>query len=236
LDLKNCYNKTKFIKVGVYNMKISLLGGTGSFAEGLVIRWAKAGHEVIIGSRTQEKADAAAAEIGAKAKEQGVVGNIVGLENGEAAKATEVVVVCLPPEYTKATLEGISDSFTDQIVISPVVPMQFGKVVSYSPPEAGSAAVEIQNTLPDSVKVVSAYHNIPAKGLANFEKPLDYDVVICGDDDDAKALVVKLTEEMPNLKAIDAGPLEVSSMIEAITPLIINMNKKHKHEFSIKFI
>ena len=66
-------------------MKISLLGGTGSFAEGLVIRWAKAGHEVIIGSRTQEKADAAAAEIGAKAKEQGVVGNIVGLENGEAA-------------------------------------------------------------------------------------------------------------------------------------------------------
>ena len=135
-----------------------ITGGTGSFAEGLVIRWAKAGHEVIIGSRTQEKADAAAAEIGAKAKEQGVGGNIVGLENGEAAKATEVVVVCLPPEYTKATLEGISDSFTDQVVISPVVPMQFGKVVSYSPPEAGSAAVEIQNTLPDTVKVVSAYH------------------------------------------------------------------------------
>ena len=217
-------------------MKISLLGGTGSFAEGLVIRWAKAGHEVIIGSRTQEKADAAAAEIGAKAKEQGVEGNIVGLENGEAAKATEVVVVCLPPEYTKGTLEGISDSFTDQVVISPVVPMQFGKVVSYNPPEAGSAAVEIQNTLPDTVKVVSAYHNIPAKGLANFEKPLDYDVVICGDDDDAKALVVKLTEEMPNLKAIDAGSLEVSSLIEAITPLIINKNKKHKHEFSFKFI
>ena len=90
-------------------MKISLLGGTGSFAEGLVIRWAKAGHEVIIGSRTQEKADAAAAEIGAKAKEQGVDGSIVGLENGAAAKATEVVVVCLPPEYTKGTLEGISD-------------------------------------------------------------------------------------------------------------------------------
>ena len=138
--------------------------------------------------------------------------------------------------YTKGTLEGISDSFTNQVVISPVVPMKFGKVVSYDPPESGSAAIEIQNVLPDTVNVVSAYHNIPAKGLANFEKPLDYDVVICGDNDDAKSLVTKLTEEMPNLKAIDAGPLEISAMIEAITPLIINMNKKHKHEFSIKFI
>ena len=217
-------------------MKISLLGGTGSFAEGLVIRWAKVGHEVLIGSRTQEKADVAAAEINEKAKEQGVDGSIIGMENGEAAKASEVVVVCLPPEYTNATLEGISSSFTNQMVISPVVPMKFGKVVSYDPPESGSAAIGIQNVLPDTVNVVSAYHNIPAKGLANFEKPLDYDVVICGDDDEAKAVVSKLTEEMPSLKTIDAGPLEISSMIEAITPLIINMNKKHKHEFSIKFI
>tara|TARA_Y100000768_G_C23883037_1_gene636213 strand:+ start:259 stop:912 length:654 start_codon:yes stop_codon:yes gene_type:complete len=217
-------------------MKISLLGGTGSFAEGLVIRWAKVGHEVLIGSRTQEKADAAAAEINEKAKEQGVEGNIVGMENGEAAKGSEVVVVCLPPEYTRGTLEGIADSFSNQIVISPVVPMKFGKVVSYDPPEIGSAAIDIQDVLPDTVKVVSAYHNIPAKGLANFQKPLDYDVVICGDDDEAKGVVAKLTEEMPSLKAIDAGALEISSMIEAITPLIINMNKKHKHEFSIKFI
>ena len=130
----------------------------------------------------------------------------------------------------------MSGSFTNQLVISPVVPMSFGAVVSYNPPDAGSAAIEIQNTLPDSVNVVSAYHNIPAKGLASFEKPLDYDVVICGDNDEAKALTTKLTEEMPSLKAIDAGPLEISSMIEAITPLIINLNKKHKHEFSIKFI
>ncbi len=217
-------------------MKISLLGGTGSFAEGLVIRWAKVGHEVLIGSRTQEKADTAAAEINEKAKEEGVNGSIVGMENGEAAKLSDVVVVCLPPEYTRGTLEGIADSFSNQIVISPVVPMKFGKVVSYDPPEIGSAAIDIQDVLPDTVKVVSAYHNIPAKGLANFQKPLDYDVVICGDDDEAKAVVTKLTEEMPSLKAIDAGALEISSMIEAITPLIINMNKKHKHEFSIKFI
>ena len=217
-------------------MKISLLGGTGSFAEGLAIRWAKAGHEILIGSRKIEKAQEEVGKMLETAKTQGIEANIVGYENAEAAKNSEVVVVCLPPEYTKLTLESMSDSFSNQLVISPVVPMSFGAVVSYSPPEAGSAAIEIQNTLPDSVNVVSAYHNIPAKGLASFEKPLDYDVVICGDNDEAKALTTKLTEEMPSLKAIDAGPLEISSMIEAITPLIINLNKKHKHEFSIKFI
>ena len=123
------------------------------------------------------------------------------------------------------------DSFSNQLVISPVVPMSFGPVVSYNPPDVGSAAIEIQNTLPDTVNVVSAYHNIPAKGLANFEKPLDYDVVICGDNDEAKALTTKLTEEMPSLRAIDAGPLEISSMIEAITPLIINLNKNISMSF-----
>ena len=217
-------------------MKISLLGGTGSFAEGLAIRWAKAGHEILIGSRKIEKAQEEVGKMLETAKAQGIEANIVGYENAEAAKNSEVVVVCLPPEYTKSTLESMSASFVNQLVISPVVPMSFGAVVSYNPPEAGSAAIEIQNTLPDSVNVVSAYHNIPAKGLASFEKPLDYDVVICGDNDEAKVLTTKLTEEMPSLKAIDAGPLEISSMIEAITPLIINLNKKHKHEFSIKFI
>ena len=217
-------------------MKISLLGGTGSFAEGLAIRWAKAGHEILIGSRMIEKAQEEVGKMLETAKTQGIDANIVGFQNAEAAKNSEVVVVCLPPEYTKSTLESMFDSFNNQLVISPVVPMSFVAVVSYNPPDAGSAAIEIQNTLPDSVTVVSAYHNIPAKGLASFEKPLDYDVVICGDNDDAKALTTKLTEEMPALKAIDAGPLEISSMIESITPLIINLNKKHKHEFSIKFI
>jgi|TARA_B000000557_G_C20743117_1_gene429482 hypothetical protein len=217
-------------------MKISLLGGTGSFAEGLAIRWAKAGHEILIGSRKLEKAQEEVAKMLDTAKAQGIDANIVGYANADAAKGSEVVVVCLPPEYTKSTLEDLMDSFSNQLVISPVVPMSFGPVVSYNPPDVGSAAIEIQNTLPDTVNVVSAYHNIPAKGLANFEKPLDYDVVICGDNDEAKALTTKLTEEMPSLRAIDAGPLEISSMIEAITPLIINLNKKHKHEFSIKFI
>ena len=152
-------------------MKISLLGGTGSFAEGLAIRWAKAGHEILIGSRKLEKAQEEVAKMLDTAKAQGIDANIVGYANADAAKGSEVVVVCLPPEYTKSTLEDLMDSFSNQLVISPVVPMSFGPVVSYNPPDVGSAAIEIQNTLPDTVNVVSAYHNIPAKGLANFEKP-----------------------------------------------------------------
>ena len=220
-------------------MKISLLGGTGAFAEGLVIRWAKAGHEIFIGSRKQEKAEGITSEMVEKAKSVGVDASITGLTNEEAAKQTEVVVVCLPHEYAKSTLEGIRDSFTDQLVITPVVPMvrnEETKSFLFQQPESGSSAAEIKEVLPDTVKIVSAYHNIPAKGLANFEKELDYHVVICGDDEDAKKRVAELTEDMPNLKTIDAGPLELSGMIEAITPLIVNMNIKHKHEFSIKFV
>ena len=220
-------------------MKISLLGGTGAFAEGLVIRWAKAGHEIYIGSRSQEKAEGITQEMLDKAKAVGVEASIKGLTNEDAAKETEVVVVCLPHEYTKSTLEGIKESFTNQAVITPVVPMvrdEQTKSFLFKEPEAGSSAAEIKAVLPDTVSIVSAYHNIPAKGLANFEKELDYDVVICGDDEDSKALVKTLTEEMPKLRTIDAGPLELSGMIEAITPLIVNMNIKHKHEFSIKFV
>jgi len=218
-------------------MKISLLGGTGAFAEGLVIRWSQAGHDIFIGSRSEEKAQGITNDMLEKAKSVGIDANITGLVNAEAAKETEIVVVCLPHEHTSSTLEGIKDSFTNQIVISPVVPMKKeGDFFLFDQPPLGSAVAEIKAILPDTVKIVSAYHNIPAKGLANLDKPLDYDVAICGDDEESKKVVKQLTEQMPNLRPIDAGPLQLSGMIESITPLIINMNIKHKHEFSIKFV
>jgi len=123
-------------------------------------------------------------------------------------------------------------------VISPVVPMvKKGKVFVYSPPPQGSAALEIKEALPNTVKLVSAYHNLPAKELRKIDHVLEYDVVICGDDEEAKAVVKRLTEEMPNLRALDAGSLEASMMIEAITPLLINLNMRYKpQEFSVKFV
>ena len=170
-------------------MKISLLGGTGDIAEGLVLRWSKVGHEIYIGSRSEEKAQGIAADYIVKLEELGIEPKIHGLENPEAAKHSEVIIISIPPEYAASTIDACGDNITDQIVVTPVVSMKKeGKTFLYDPPAQGSSAYEILDVLPDTAKLVSAYHNLPAKGLADIDKDLDYDVVICGDDEEAKQI------------------------------------------------
>ena len=219
-------------------MKIALLGGTGDIAEGLVLRWSKAGHEIFIGSRSDEKAKGIASEYIEKLKALGVEPKIHGMPNGDAAREAEVIIISIPPEYAAATVAQIKDSFTDQVVVTPVVSMKReGKTFVFNPPAQGSSAMEIKEALPATAKLVSAYHNLPAKELSEIDRTLDYDVVICGDDDGAKEVVKKLTEDMPNLRVLDAGSLEVSSMIESMTPLIVNLNVRYKPQhFSVKFV
>jgi NADPH-dependent F420 reductase len=219
-------------------MKIALLGGTGDIAEGLVLRWSKAGHEIFIGSRSDEKAKGIAAEYIEKLKGLGIEPRIHGMPNADAAKQAEVVIISIPPEHAAATVAQIKDSFTDQVVVTPVVSMKReGKSFIFNPPAQGSSALEIREALPETAKLVSAYHNLPAKELSEIDRTLDYDVVICGDDDGAKEVVKKLTEDMPNLRVLDAGSLEVSSMIESMTPLIVNLNVRYKPQhFSVKFV
>lgn len=219
-------------------MKISLLGGTGDIAEGLVLRWSKVGHEIFIGSRSEEKAKGIASQYIEKLTSLGIEPKIHGMPNAEAARESEVVIISIPAEYAVATVEGVRDSLSSQIVVTPVVPMaKRGKAFYYTPPSIGSAALEIKEVLPDGVKLVSAYHNLPAKELSDIDINLDYDVVICGDDDESKSVIKHLTEEIPYLRTLDAGPLDISSMIEAITPLIVNLNVRYKPmHFSVKFV
>ena len=219
-------------------MKIALLGGTGDIAEGLVLRWSKAGHEIFIGSRSEEKAQTITDEYKEKLASLGIEGKILGMANADAAKAAEVVIISIPPEYAASTIESIKDSFTNQVVVTPVVPMKRheDKAFMFEPPEHGSSALQIKAALPETARLVSAYHNLPAKELSQVEHDLDYDVVICGDDEEAKQIVTKLTEDMPTMRVLDAGPLKLSPMIEAITPLIVNLNVKHKKHFSVKFV
>lgn len=219
-------------------MKIALLGGTGDIAEGLVLRWSKAGHEIFIGSRSEEKAQTITDEYKEKLASLGIEGKISGMANADAAKAAEVVIISIPPEYAASTIESIKDSFTNQVVVTPVVPMKRheDKAFMFEPPEHGSSALQIKAALPETARLVSAYHNLPAKELSQVEHDLDYDVVICGDDEEAKQIVTKLTEDMPTMRVLDAGPLKLSPMIEAITPLIVNLNVKHKKHFSVKFV
>ena len=218
-------------------MKISLLGGTGDIAEGLILRWSKAGHEIYIGSRSEEKAQGIAAEYIEKLNQLGIESRIQGMPNAEAAKNSEVIIISIPPEYAASTIQGCGDNISDQIVVTPVVSMKReGKTFLYDPPSQGSSAEEIKSVLPETAKLVSAYHNLPAKELANVDEALNYDVVICGDDDEAKEIIKNLTEEMKNLRVLDAGPLAVSPMIEAITPLIVSLNVRLKKHFSVKFV
>jgi NADPH-dependent F420 reductase len=219
-------------------MKIALLGGTGDIAEGLVLRWSKAGHEIFIGSRSDEKAKGIAAEYIEKLKALGIEPRIHGMPNADAAKHAEVVIISIPPEHAAATVSQIRDSFTDQVVVTPVVSMKReGKTFLFNPPAQGSSALEIKAALPETAKLVSAYHNLPATELSEIDKTLDYDVVICGDDEGAKGVVKKITEDIPTLRVLDAGSLEVSAMIESMTPLIVNLNVRYKPQhFSVKFV
>jgi NADPH-dependent F420 reductase len=134
-------------------------------------------------------------------------------------------------------LEKLSSLFRDQIVISLVVPMKKNKWFEFTPPKQGSAALEIQEILPRSVKVVSAYHNISARKLANIELSLDLDVVVCGDDDAAKRTVMELTREIKNLRPLDGGGLASSYMIESLTPFLINLAIRNKlSDLGVKFV
>ena len=242
--MESLYSHGYFVKIdstnfrGKNHMKIALLGGTGDIAEGLVLRWSKVGHEIFIGSRSDEKAKGIADEYQAKLKELGIDSTIHGMANAEAAKEAEVIIISIPPEYAAATISQVKDSITDQIVVTPVVSMKReGKTFLFNPPAQGSSALEIREALPETAKLVSAYHNLPAKELSEIDRELDYDVVICGDDDAAKEVVKKLTEDMPKLRVLDAGGLEVSAMIEAMTPLIVNLNVRYKPQhFSVKFV
>ncbi|MCX9013357.1 MAG: NADPH-dependent F420 reductase [Candidatus Methanoperedens sp.] len=212
-------------------MKIAILGGTGSIGGGLALRWALK-HDVIIGSRKYEKAELTADEYRKVLEESSDKScTIYGCLNEDAVKEAEVVVLSVPYEHVASTIETIRPHLAHQIIISIVVPMERAEFFRYIPPAARSAAVEIRNMLPDKVKLVSAFHNVSAHKLYKTDDELDMDVFICGDDSEANNVVSKLVMDIQNLRPLIAGPLEVSSMVESITPLLVNLavfNKK-KH-------
>jgi NADPH-dependent F420 reductase len=115
--------------------------------------------------------------------------------------------------------------------------MKQNDLYEFTPPKQGSAALEIQDILPKTVKVVSAYHNVSAKKLANLELRLDYDVVVCGDDKDAKRTVMELTKEIKTLHPLDGGGLSSSYMIESLTPFLINLAIRNGFsDLGVKFV
>lgn len=203
-------------------MKIAILGGTGSIGQGLAIRWALY-HDIIIGSRHCEKAESAASEYCKVLEECDLTGHISGCINPDAVGQADVVVLSVPYEHVLSTIESVRSDLTDQIVISIVVPMKKEGYFRYAQPASGSAAMDINHVLPEGVKLVSAFHSVSAKKLCDMKTELDMDVFICGDDGEANQKVSALVKEIPHLRPMIAGPLEASSMVESLTPLLINL-------------
>ena len=203
-------------------MKLAILGGTGPEGAGLASRWALAGHDIIIGSRDAGRAQATAAELGARAPGA----SILAMTNRDAAAAAAVVVLTLPAHGLSATLPGLREACRGKPVVSAVVPLTFGGARLFTPPPAGSAAEEAQALLGPEAKVVAAFHHIAAHALAS-EHPIDCDLLLCGDDPSAKATVAELGQSL-GLRAFDVGPLANAGPLEGITALLATINRRYK--------
>lgn len=205
---------------------VAVLGGTGDMGAGIIKRAAIAGYEVVVGSRKEDKAERLAQEYVYDLEEIGVKdANIVGMENQKAAKASEMVVVTIPYKYAPSTVESLD--LSDKIVISPLVPMKKeGKNFHYIAQDEGSATEKLQSKCEGTV--IAAFQNVPAQPLSNVNEEISCDVVVCGDDEEAKEKVMDFVKDLSELRALNGGPLSISSTVESITPLLINLAIENK--------
>ncbi len=212
-------------------MKIAILGGTGDEGLGLAMRLAKAGEEIIIGSRSAERA----LEAAHKVREVVPFGHVAGMANDEAADQAEVVIVSVPYAGQRDTLTALAPLMAGKVVISVVVPLQFGRGGPHALRVAeGSAAEEARAIIPDA-RIASTFHNLSATKLMDVEADLGCDVVVCGDDREAKQLTIELAEKMRGVRAVDGGSLAYSRYVEDLTALILALNRRYKAHASIKF-
>ena len=204
-------------------MNIGVLGGTGKEGSGLAYRWALAGHEVVIGSRDAGKASAGAAELNQLLGGKAVVR---GASNLEAARAA-VVVLTVPYAAQLATADSVADQLVGKILIDVTVPLTPPKVDRVQLPGGESAVVALQRRLGTQVKVVSAFQNVSATHLKDAAHAVDCDVLVCGDDADAREVVIGLARDV-GLRAWHAGVLANSVASEALTSVLIAINKRYK--------
>ncbi len=207
---------------------IAILGGTGPQGMGLALRWARAGETVIIGSRDAKRAEAAAAKLATRI---GVNANISGLENSAACASTDLCALTVPFEGQAELLKQLKPAFRpNTILIDATVPLAAsvgGRPTRVLGVWQGSAAQQTAELVPHGVSVVAAFHNVSAD-LFNADGPIDCDVIVCSDDDHARAVTRELAERIPGIRAVDGGKLENARIVEQITALLITLNIRHK--------
>ena len=212
-------------------MKLAFVGGTGPEGLGLAIRFAASGHHVAIGSRSTERGEEGAAKVA-----DAVSGATVsGGANADVVAGSDVVFLTFPYSGQAPTLEALAGALDGLIVCDVVAPLEFvrGKGAVALDVDGGSAAEEAAAALPNA-RVVSAFQNMSAEKLMELDKPVEADVLVCGEDSEAKAVVIALANEIAGARGVDGGALGNSRYVEMLTSLLINLNRVHKTQTSIR--
>jgi NADPH-dependent F420 reductase len=221
------------------NILIAIIGGTGDQGKGLALHWARAGFEIIIGSRDPERAKTAAGEMRATLAAAGVDRvSLNGAANAEAAAAASIVALTVPFSAHILTLKEVCPKIQPgSLLIDVTVPLEpavGGKPTRVLGVWAGSAAEQSREYAPAGVQVVSAFQNVAADALANLASEVACDIIVCGDDKEAKQRVRPLVESILGCRYIDGGPLANSRTVEALTALLIGFNIRYKTHTGIR--
>lgn len=209
----------------VFNMGkcIAILGGTGKEGKGLAYRWAGAGYQVIIGSRSLEKAEAAAMEIELKLGEKRHI-RVTGMENIKAVEACDIAVLTVPYAAHVVMVESLKGYLNGKLLIDVTVPLVPPKVTKVQLPPEGSIAQQTKAILGDEVQIATAFQNISYENLWN-DKEVDCDVLVCGTSKQTRESVIELVNAT-GLHGWDAGPIENSVVAEGLTSVLIGINKQ----------
>ncbi|HLB26832.1 MAG TPA: NADPH-dependent F420 reductase [Dehalococcoidia bacterium] len=211
---------------------IAIIGGTGPEGLGLAMRFAKAGQEVLIGSRSQERAEEAVRRVKAELPEASVQGRL----NAEAVEPAEVVFLTVPWDAHESTIENLGEAIGEKVLVDVVVPMLFDR----GAPKAilvdeGSAAQQARALAPNA-KVVSAFHHLDGTELQRIDRPMQGDVLVAGDHKGAKKTVMELVELIEYVRALDAGGLSNSRYLEEWTVLLLHLNKIYKAHSGVRIV
>jgi NADPH-dependent F420 reductase len=202
---------------------IAILGGTGAQGSALALRWANAGYSIVIGSRSPQKAVEVCKRISIEVENA----NVSYENNLTAAQKGDIVVLCVPYASQRPTVESVLVALDGKILVDATVPLVPPKVARVQLPDGGSAVAQIQAMLGDSVKVVSAFQNVASHVLDNLSSTVECDVLVCGNDIEARETVIELAAAI-GVRAIHAGSIANSAAAEALTSVLISINSRYK--------
>ena len=211
-------------------MKIAIIGGTGPQGQGLALRFARAGIEVVVGSRDPTRAATTVAEVNAKLPKGS--SNIIGLSNLDAIReADEMVIFAVPWSAHNDTLHNIKAELSGKILIDIVVPLSENDPKKVDMPPEGSATEAAQAILGSDVPVIGALHNVSATTLSNLDWDINCDVLVCGNSLEARKKVIELIKKI-DVKAYNVGDAQSARCVEALTPILIRLNISKMVPFS----